>query len=494
MKDYLQIKKDRTKYHIQPHKNTVHRSSLLVPVMPKCEAWIGFINHFLIRRGYKSIALKISSINKLGDLLDSTTLEINEPKVYSFNLTKIFSKFKTANYLIEFFSEKNLFIPFPAVVITHWGKDFCNTVHSYNRVLNDIFENDQINKKQVSEASFDLVIDKKYDTFFNISSGILRLKNSSLFLSYQKNNLKINKKINVSMPRLSHKSLYLSKIFLSKLNGGIVRIKQPKQNMFYGRLLVGRINKKTKAFSANHSFYDSSKEKEYFSSSESLRTYPYFNNISNKITIYPILSPCKLNFRLKIFSNNGFFLSKDFKFSSPSSKPCSIDVNKFVESRKLQNVTAFTLIATSNNSKIPTRVNHQLIYGQPNSNNALQCSINVSLTNRRMFNRRKKETIVWGQFINHKDYRSKIGFCFNLPEGKSEKVNIDFYNFKGKFKSKKQILNPSKSFIINSDEILNTSKKPEFCWFIAKSKRLDLNAYAIHQNIASGNFSGEHNF
>ena len=58
MKDYLQIKKDRTKYHIQPYKNTVHRSSLLVPVMPKCEAWIGFINHFLIRRGYKSIALK----------------------------------------------------------------------------------------------------------------------------------------------------------------------------------------------------------------------------------------------------------------------------------------------------------------------------------------------------------------------------------------------------------------------------------------------------
>ena len=51
---------------------------------------------------------------------------------------KFFSKFKVKNFLIDFFSERNLFIPFPAVIITHVGKNFCNVVHSYNRILNDV--------------------------------------------------------------------------------------------------------------------------------------------------------------------------------------------------------------------------------------------------------------------------------------------------------------------------------------------------------------------
>jgi hypothetical protein len=149
--------------------------------------WISFINHFLIKRGYKSVALKLSAIDKNGKLLDSKTIQIEEPKVYSLNLTEIFKSFDTKNFLIDFFSEKNLFIPFPAVIISHLGKDFCNTVHSFNRILNDAFENDEINKTHVSESSFDLKIDKKYDTFFNLSSGISELKNENVYINYEKN-------------------------------------------------------------------------------------------------------------------------------------------------------------------------------------------------------------------------------------------------------------------------------------------------------------------
>ena len=115
-----------------------------------------------MKRGYKSIALKLSAIDNFGNLLDSQTILIKEPKVYSFNLNEIFSDFKINNFLIDFYSERNLFVPFPAVIISHLGKDFCNTVHSYNRVLNDVFEDDKINKNHVSEASFDLKISNKY--------------------------------------------------------------------------------------------------------------------------------------------------------------------------------------------------------------------------------------------------------------------------------------------------------------------------------------------
>ena len=86
MKDYLQVQKDRVKYHIQPFKNTVHRSSLIAPNMLGANTWISFINHFLIKRGYKSVALKLSAIDKNGKLLDSKTIQVEEPKVYSLNL------------------------------------------------------------------------------------------------------------------------------------------------------------------------------------------------------------------------------------------------------------------------------------------------------------------------------------------------------------------------------------------------------------------------
>jgi len=494
MKDYHQVQRERIKYHAHPNKNTVHRSSLIVPDIPHCDAWIGFINHFLIKRGYKSVALKITAINKIGNLLDSLTIEINKPKVYSLNLTEMFSKFSASNYLIEFFSGENLFIPFPAVIINHIGKDFCNVVHSYNRILNDVFENDQVNKTQVSEASFDLSVNKKYDTFFNFSTGMSKVSNSSLFLSYEKNKQKINREIKVSLPRLSYKSFYLSKIFLKEINGGVVKIRQPKQNLFFGRLFAGVVNKKTKAFSANHTYYDTTKKKEYFALPNSFRTYPFFKDCTNKITMYPIFSPNKLKIYIKVYSGKKTLTSKRINFLSTSSSPLTINVNEFVESQNLKDVSAFTLVADGSNGRIPTRVNHQLIYSEISDQNSLKCSINTSLTNKSVFTPKNKKGFIWGQFINHKDYDSKIGFCFKSPEGKAVELSIDFYNSKGKFITKRKMLRPKKSLILNSNDILGNSRKLELNWYVAKCNRSDLTAYAVHTHRTSGNSSGEHNF
>ena len=288
MKQYLKVQSDRKKYHLNPLKNTVHRSSLLAPTMQGAETSITFINHFLIKRNYKSVALKISAIDQHGNLIDSKTSEVFEKRVYTLNLTKMFSKDKVKNFLVEFFSDKNLFVPFPAVIVSHTGKDFCNVVHSFNRILNDVFENDQINYENVAESSIDVINNEKFDTFFNLASGMKDI-NGFLNIAYEKENEKFSKKIKVSLPRLSFKSFYLSKILPKKSEGGTIKIEQPKPEFFFGRMLAGRINKKTGAFSANHSFYDSSKTKEYFNSKLSFRTYPFFKNFSNKVVFYPII-------------------------------------------------------------------------------------------------------------------------------------------------------------------------------------------------------------
>ena len=92
MKSYLQVQRDRIKYHLQPFKNTVHRSSLTAPNLKNCDTWISFINHFLLKRNYTSVALKLSAVDKNGDLLDSVTIKINKPILKNF--LQIFSFFK----------------------------------------------------------------------------------------------------------------------------------------------------------------------------------------------------------------------------------------------------------------------------------------------------------------------------------------------------------------------------------------------------------------
>ena len=83
MKPLLEVEKTRIAYHKNANKNTVHRSSLIVPKIDSASTNISFLNHFLIKRNYKEVALKITSLNSVGKVVDSISLEINEPKVYS---------------------------------------------------------------------------------------------------------------------------------------------------------------------------------------------------------------------------------------------------------------------------------------------------------------------------------------------------------------------------------------------------------------------------
>ena len=210
--------------------------------------------------------------------------------------------------------------------------------------------------------------------------------------------------------------------------------------------------------------------------------------------MYPIFSPSKLSIKIKAYANGKEYISPSFKFSSSSTTPLNIIVNDLINSQNLKGVTAFTIMANSKNGKIPTRLNHQLIYGDINRSNSLQCSINVSLTNKKVFVPKKKTSFAWGQIINHKDYNSKLGLCFKTPETKEEKVKITFYNDQGLAKSFSKNLKAEESIIIDVNKIFGNSKKFQFYWYTATCKNPYLNAYSFHINKISGNSSGEHNF
>ena len=199
MKSFKKVQEDRIKYHKNPNKFSVHRSSLLIPILEGQDSIISFLNHFLIKRNNNSVSLKVSAYNKKGIIIDSFYEEINEKKVYKYNLSKIFNVHKNlSSFQAEFYSSKNLFIPFPAVIIEHTSKNNKNLIHSYNRVLNDTDENFKINREQNYESSFEAMRTNDTSTGIifhsgaNTIKGIIKIKicNSSKIDSYfQKVNL-----------------------------------------------------------------------------------------------------------------------------------------------------------------------------------------------------------------------------------------------------------------------------------------------------------------
>ena len=90
MKSLLEVEKNRIAYNRNPNKKSVHRSSLLVPKFDWCSTNITFLNHFLLKRNYKEVSLKITAIDVSGNLFDTAFILIDEPKVYSFDLDGLF--------------------------------------------------------------------------------------------------------------------------------------------------------------------------------------------------------------------------------------------------------------------------------------------------------------------------------------------------------------------------------------------------------------------
>ena len=501
MKSYKKVQKTRIDYHNSPSENTVHRSSLLVPKLEGTKSNISFVNHFLIKRNIEEVSLKISATTKNGALIRSITLQIDEPRVYSIFLDDFFEDSeKVSLFIIEFYSVKNLFIPFPAVMINHVGKDFVNCVHSYNRVVNDIFEDEEVNQKSVSESSFDVLVDNQYDTFFNLVSGPFKI-DDNLNLSLKNNAREIKTKVSIKQDRLSSENYYLGDLLkttdtedsLLEQYKETVNISQPKQSLFYGRLLSGIINKKTKSFSANHSYYDSSSVEEYFDNQESFRAYPFFSECTNRVLIYPINSPSIIKFHVEVFSENKVFKSKSYILKSPSEETINLEINEIVKLSGFKNVSLYKLVAKSKGN-IPTRVTHQLIFGPLNSKSKLYASIAINLANKEIYIPKNKKGLCWGQILIDRQYRSFLGISFNDYTSSDEIVEIAFYGLKGKLKTIKRKITCGSSIILNNKFFNELNVNNEFIWYIARSKRPDLSAKSFHYNIESHNGSGEHSF
>jgi hypothetical protein len=505
MKAFRSVEENRKNYHQNSSKNSVHRASLIIPEIPNSDAYLSFLNHFLIKRNYPHVACRVTAIDAQGQRIESRLFPITEAKVYSFKLKDIF-EVPAASYLIDFFSPQNLFIPFPACMINHQGENFLNVVHSYNRVLNDIFEDDSINANMVRESSIDCKFDANTNPFVMFASGNFSVNDSLDFDFTREDQAPLVKSIKLNVPRLSNSLFKLSDVFgedfhktsTAKLSG-ILRVKQPRQSMFYGRMLVGQLWKDG-AWSANHSYYDSSETKEYWDNqAESKRQYPFFPHLQNIVRMYPIMSPGQIGVSIVLHDHAGENILKipHLTLQSPGREFLDISINLLAEKYGIQaaTISTFEVVAFPIQGNTPTRINHQLIF----SAGALEASINMSLVNANVYVPPGKLGKAWGQIPVDPQFETDLGITTNTSDGIPTVVELMIYNEAG-FVGKSEMNCPAGGSIqINIKNFLKSFAASEvnelsFHWYMINSNRPDISAYVVTRHLTSHHCTGEHHF
>ena len=500
MKSFKAVEATRRDYHADGALNSVHRSSLLVPALPSAAVEVSFLNHFLLKRGYPRVGCRVTEVDSAGKRIQARLITVDAPRAYTINLSEDGHP-DCVSFMVEFFAAENLFIPFPAVMVNHRGDGFLNSVHSYNRVLNDVFEDDAINAVSQREAAIDVRVDENVSTFLVLSAGQTPCE-GLLDIRLDHEGCRFERAVPISIPRLNHHITDLRAVFpdLNRVTGGVLTVQQPRQPMFYGRMLVGRAASDG-AFSANHSYYDSSHIEEYWEDGRpSARTYPFLRALDNRLRFYPILSPGRLALAITPNDRAGRPIARIEAgiIESPGGRAIDLSVNEACRAAgiDLESVSAFAVEVKPLDGGTPTRVNHQLVYG----GGGLESSINMSLTNPNVFAPAGKAGFTWGQFPVGGEQESWLAVTTNVPGGESCIAALSCYDESGLVDERHLHIPAGAAVTLKPEELLpdavlrHAEEGLKYVWFELRAERPDIYGYALSRHRRTGHCSGEHSF
>jgi hypothetical protein len=457
---------------------------------------ISFNNHFLLKRGYERVSMKVTGVGCDGESVAARSMIVEDPRVHTIDLRSFLeTDDRVVSYVVEFFSVDNLFIPFPAVMVNHVGDDFINVVHSYNRVLNDVFEDDSVNETTVPESSVDCQIDDEVDTFVQFMSGPLADGPVGLLIDVRGRDLHESGQWTSEPSRLQPCDVSVGEVIGKGILvplGTTLRVEQPSQPMFYGRLLSGVRSRSSHAFSANHSYYDSSEVYEYFESPEAARRLPYFEGCRNRVILYPICSPSELDIWVDFGDSRS---SPSRLLVSPGTESVILDIDEFVAELGGDIPTSFVVWSKNRAGKSPTRVPLQARYGSP-FGSPLEASINLVLRHNEVF-RATGGSYTWGQVVVGPDYESRLGIGWSDALAGSASVEVSIFNEEGLVTSESLVVAENDWSLFDTSTIAGwaaTQSETSFVWFEARCEQPGLTSLTFHWDRGSGHGSGEHGF
>jgi hypothetical protein len=500
MKLYKSVLTDQAVQHRAVTSNTLHRSSLLFAVRPfgNSSAVVTLSNHFKIKRGIDSVGMRVWGFDQAGHRLFSDHLLLTEARVYRYDLAKHGEQYPTfATCQVEFYAAANLGYPFPAALVNHVGVGFHNVVHSYARVLNDVFEDEQVGEFHVAESSIDVRVDETFDTFVSFLTGPLGLDDEMLEVIVRRPRGEIETAcVPVNKNRFSTTTIRLSEVFpgVTFPYGSLLKIKQPVQPMFFGRMIGGCINRSDGAFSANHTYYDHTAVGEYFDAPFGYGQYPLIPESHSRLVFYPIQAPSSLELSVEYFGEHGESLGHGLaqRLDSPDGHAAIFDVSaEGSAAARSYRVKARPLAG----SGLPTRLSHQIVLGQ----GGLDGSINESLEypqGQATDAPAGQPYLSWVQGVHGARKVTRFGLtAMRAEQHKPAEVRYVVYGERGLILEKTVTIPPNGAAFIDSQRLFGQPEGADQYFFIytyCQTTRIKL--IGVVHCLDSGHCSAEHNF
>lgn len=443
MKKFADVEQTRRTYHSAPERNSVHRAATIFPILDtgRYRTNLTLLNHWLIKRGIPEIGARHTLRDAEGARLAQVHTVLDQPKAYSVDLEEIAeaaalqSLPREGTWEVEFFSARNLFIPYPAVVMNSSSDSFFNQVHAYARTLSDVNENAQINTTDVREASLDVVVDEDNDTFVEVLNGPHATDAEVLFVLRDQDGGAVERTRRFTGGPYAKRSYFLSDVFGDAAAGTRVDrtffMRQPHFDMFFSRVCGGVIRRDSGAFTANHSYYDNSRMGEYWTidpahEAHSSKSFPLFDDLGLVLRLYPIQCPAALDFHVALYDDSGCRtgMVRDVAFIEEGShRILEFDlgaIGRAVGARGAE------LIATSRGDRVPMRIALQVCYG---TGSGLDSSINISLFSPYVFAPVGKTGRAWVEIAGAPEVENRLGLYHTspLPDDAEHEVTIHLY-------------------------------------------------------------------
>lgn len=500
MKSYEEVLAEKRAQYERPAANTLHRSSLLFAVRPfgRSSAVLTLSNHFRIKRGIESVGMRIWGFDNAGARIFSDHVVLTDPRVYRYDLGPRCAEYPAlATCQVEFYSAANLGMPYPAALVNHVGEGFHNVVHAFARTLNDVFEDDQINAIKVAEASIDVRVDDRKDTFLSFLTGPFGLTNGSVELEVRRPGGEVlTGRAPLNGARFSASTIRLSDVFPGQTLpfGSVLKVKTPRQPMFFGRMMGGIVDRADSAFSANHSYYDHGVVAEYLDAPYGYNLYPLLGAFSTSLVFYPIQAPSRLELATEYFGERGESLGQgpSIELESPHGDAAVMRVSDGAP----RGARSFRVKATAKvGSRLPSRLSHQVVIGR----GALEGSINESLEYPMAQSADApagRPYLSWIQGVQGRDKVTRIGLTTMRADLREPAiVTYQVYGESGLIKEDQIAIPPNGAAFIDSEHLLGTPGGDDRYFFVytnCPASRIKM--FSVVESRDSRNCSAEHNF
>lgn len=490
-------------------KDKILRSSAIFPfiINKKLDVKILFLSYWLLKRKISDITCKITIRNLIGKEVYSKNQKINFIKSFTFSVRRILKKnrlnIKSGSVEIEFFSNLNLVFPYPAVLVNFESQNCSTFVHSCGRIFNNNEDQKKNSKFLVPESGFDLLPDKKSNTFFSFVNGKKKLLNQKIeLILLNQFNEKIKKtfKVEVIKPYETKFFFFLrgnEKNFLRNGKGTVI-INHSFKN-FFPRFMCGNLSVDESFSTLTHSYYDLSKNNDKkFNLWKNPNPKKYYDGVVSipvfldekkytELVIYPNFF--KKNFSLKfqlIGQSKKINLKKKIYINKNFKSPLYLNISDIVisEVKNINKKKSYILkIICEGQTVIPTRIKFGLNIGENKEENIpSNVCFNVYVPSNNF--ERKPKTFKWGLVLPNQDYEIFLSNISYLRK-KFKKANIElkFWNAeKNKCLIKKISINDDSFYrfsLKKNNEILKfLNNKPG--WFTAVSDNPFISGFFIN--------------